>query len=48
MYNYQSGFIGSHSTNICLSQLTDMILNCAENGPNTGMNLIDLKSLLTP
>ena len=31
-----------HSTDTCLSQLTNMILNCADNGKHTGMILIDL------
>ena len=43
LYSYQSGFRANHSTDTCLSQLTDMILNGTENGKHTGMILIDLK-----
>ena len=41
--SYQSGFRANHSTDTCLSQLTDMILNSAKNGKHTGMVLIDLQ-----
>ena len=43
LYSYQSGFWANHSTDTCLSQLTDMILNVAENGKHTGVILIDLQ-----
>ena len=43
LYGYQSGFRANHSTDTCLSQLTGMILNGAENGKHTGMILIDLQ-----
>ena len=39
--SYQSGFSANHSTDACLTQLTDMILMGAENGKHTGMILID-------
>ena len=48
LYNYQSGFRANHSTDTCLSQSTDMILNGAKNGKHTGMVLIDLQWLLAP
>ena len=41
LYSYQSGFSANHSTDTCLTQLTDMILMGAENGKHTGMILID-------
>ena len=37
LYSYQSCFRANHSSDTCLSQLTDMILNDAENGKNTSM-----------
>ena len=43
LYSYQSGFRANHSTDICLSQLTDMILNGVKNGKYTSMILIDLQ-----
>ena len=43
LYIYQSGFRANHSTDTCLSQLTDMILNGADNGKHTSMILIDLQ-----
>ena len=43
MYIYRSGFRANHSTDICLSRLTDVILNGAENGKHTGIILIDLE-----
>ena len=43
LYSYQSGFKASHSTVTCLLQLTDMILNGAENGKHAGMILIDFQ-----
>ena len=43
LYSYQSGFRTNHSTDTCLPQLNDMILNGAENGKHTGMILIDLQ-----
>ena len=42
-YNYQSGFGATHCTNTYLSQLTDMILNGAENEKHTGMILFHLQ-----
>ena len=42
IYSYQPGFKTNHSTDTCLCQLTDMILNSAENGKHTGMILIYL------
>ena len=43
IYNYQSGFRGNHSTNLCLSFLTDKILKGFDEGLLTGMILIDLQ-----
>ena len=43
LYIYQSGFRTNHSTDTCLSHLTNMILNGAEKGIHTGMILIDLQ-----
>ena len=43
LYSYQSGFRANHTTDTCLSQLTGIILNGAENGKHTGMILIDLQ-----
>ena len=43
LYSYQSSFGASYSIETCLSQLTDMILNGAENGLHTGLILIDLQ-----
>ena len=43
LYSYKSDFRAVHSTDTCLSQLTDMILNGAENGNHTGKILIDLQ-----
>ena len=40
LYNYQSGFRGNHSTNLCLSFLTDKILKGFNEGLLTGMILI--------
>ena len=42
-YNYQSGFRTNHSTNLCLSFLTDKILKGFDEGLLTGMILIDLQ-----
>ena len=41
--NYQSGFQGNHSTNLCLSFLTDKVLKGFDDGLLTGMILIDLQ-----
>ena len=41
LYIYQSGFRADRSTDTCLSQLTDMIINRLEDGKHTGMILID-------
>ena len=43
LYNYQSGFRGNHSINLCLSFLTDKILKEFDEGLLTGMILIDLQ-----
>ena len=43
LYSYQSGYRANHSTDTCLSQLADMILNGAENGKHAGVILIDLQ-----
>ena len=43
LYIYQSGIRANHSTDTCLSQLADMILNGADNGKHAGMILIDLQ-----
>ena len=43
LYNYQSGFRGNHSTNLCLSFLTDNVLKGFDEGLLTGMILIDLQ-----
>ena len=39
----KSGFWANHSTDACLSQLTDITLNGAEKGKHTGMIFIDLQ-----
>ena len=44
-YIYQSGFRANHSTDTCLSRLTDMILNSAENGKYPELILIDLQKV---
>ena len=43
LYNYQSGFRTNHSTNLCLSFLTDQVLKCFDQGLLTEMILIDLQ-----
>ena len=43
LYNYQSGFRTNHSTNLCLSFLTDKILKGFDEGLLTEMILIDLQ-----
>ena len=43
LYNYQSGFRTNHSTNLCLSFLTDKILKGFDEDLLTGMILIDLQ-----
>ena len=43
MYNFQSGSRPNHSTNLCLSHLTDKILKWFDDGLLTGMILIDLQ-----
>ena len=43
LYNLQSGFRSQHSTNFCLSYLTDKILTGFDSGLLTGMVLIDLQ-----
>ena len=42
-YNYQSGFRGNHSTNLCLYFLTDKISKRFHEGLLTGMILIHLQ-----
>ena len=41
--NYQSGFWGPHSTNLCLSFLTDKVLKGFDESLLTGMILIGLQ-----
>ena len=43
LYNYQSGFRTNNWTNLCLSFLTDKILEGFDEGLLTGMILIDLQ-----
>ena len=43
LYEYQSGFHAHHSTDTCLSYLSDKIHKGFENGMFTGMILIDLQ-----
>ena len=43
LYNYQSRLRTNHSTNLCLSFLTDKILKGFDEGLLTGMILIDLQ-----
>ena len=43
LYRYQSGFRAHHSTDTCLSYLSDKILQGFENGKFTGMIMIDLQ-----
>ena len=43
LYNYQLDFRDNHSTNLCLSFLTDKILKGFDEGLLTGMILIDLQ-----
>ena len=43
IYKYQSGFRTSHSTNSCLSYLSNKVQNGFEEGNLTGMILIDLQ-----
>ena len=43
LYNYQSGFRANHSTNLCLSFLTDKVLKGFDEGLLTGIILIDLQ-----
>ena len=42
---FKSGFRANQHTDTCLSRLTDMILNCAENGKRTGVISIDLQKV---
>ena len=46
LYIYQSGFKANRSTNTCLSQLTDTILNGADNEKHTDVTLIGLQKVL--
>ena len=43
LYIYQSSFRANHSTDRCLSRLTDMLLIGAKNGKYAGMIFIDLR-----
>ena len=43
LYSYQSSFRTNHTTDTCLSQLTDTILNSTENGKHRGMILLGLQ-----
>ena len=43
LFKYQSGFRPNHSTNSCLTYLTNKILTGFDNGMVTGMILIDLQ-----
>ena len=45
LYNCQSGFRANHSTNRCLSFLTDKILKRFDEGLLTGIILIDLQKV---
>ena len=43
LYKFQSGFRKNHSTNICLSYLTDKTTNGFNSGLLTGMTSTDLQ-----
>ena len=43
LYDYQSGFRNSYSTDSCLTQLTDQIRFDMDKGNHTGMVMIDLQ-----
>ncbi len=43
LYKYQSGFRSNHSTNSCLSYLSNKVLTSFDQGMLTGMILIDLQ-----
>ena len=43
LYNYQPGFRGNHSTNLCLSFLTDKVFKRFNDCMLSGMILIDLQ-----
>ena len=43
LHKYQSGFRRNHSTDTCLSYLTDKIVTSFDSGLLTGMILIDLQ-----
>ena len=45
LYRYQSGFRPYHSTDTCLSYLSDKIIKGFENRMFTGMILIDLQKV---
>ena len=45
LYKNQSGFRALHSTESCLTHLSDRILEGCDNGCHTGMILIDLQKL---
>ena len=43
LYEHQSGFRPKHSTESCLTHLSDRILEGCDSGFHTGMILIDLQ-----
>ena len=43
LYTHQSGFRPKHSTETCLTHITDSILKGCDKGLHTGMILIDLQ-----
>ena len=45
--NYQSGFRGNHSSNLCLSFLTDKVFKGLDDGLLNGIISIDLQKALT-
>ena len=45
LYDYQSGFRNSYSTDSCLTQLTDQIRFDMDKGNYTGMVMIDLQKI---
>ena len=44
---YQSGFRGNHSSNLCLSFLTEKVFKGLDDGLLNGMISIDLQKALT-
>ena len=43
IYMYQSGFRTNHSTDLCLTQLTDFVSTGMDDQMHTGMILVDLQ-----